>query len=222
MPADPAFRIRETLLSRKPRRYSRAVSALTFFTVLTITLRAWQNGEALLPSLVATSEGVLERGEYWRLLTAVAVHSDFLHLLSNSIFLAFFPYLLYGYFGFWVFPVLALALASLTNYLSLLTYPPRTGLLGASGLVYWMAGFWLCIYLLVDRSLSLGKRVMRAIVVALVVLLPTRFQEHVGYRIHAIAFGLGVGAAFAYFHRRRESIRAAEVVEMENIIDDPD
>ena len=218
----PTKRVRETLLSRKPRQYSRAVGALTFFTVLGISLLAWENGEALLPTLAATSEGVLEERQYWRLLTAVAVHSDLVHLLSNAIFLAFFPYLLYGYFGFWVFPVLALALASLTNYISLLTYPPGVGLLGASGLVYWMAGFWLCIYLFVDRSLGLGKRVMRAIVVALVVLFPTRFQEGVGYRIHAIGFGLGVGSAFVYFQRQRESIRAAEVVEIEDSFDRPE
>jgi rhomboid protease GluP len=215
MEGSPEYVIRETMLSQKPRAHSRAVAALTFGTVLSVTLLAWRDGGALLPALVATSNGVLDGGEYWRLLTAVAVHSDLTHFLANSIFLAFFPYLLFGYFGFWVFPVLALVSAGLANYFSLLTYPPRSGLLGASGLIYWMAGFWLCIYLLVDRSLSLGKRAMRAIVVILVVLLPERFQENVGYRIHAIGFGLGVSSAYAYFRFRRDAIRAMEVVELQ-------
>ena len=69
-------------------------------------------------------------------MTAIAVHTDMAHFVSNAILLAFFSYLLFGYFGFWVFPVLGLALAGLTNYLSLLTYPPEVSLVGASGLVY--------------------------------------------------------------------------------------
>ena len=218
----PPRRVRETLLSRKPREYSLEVAALTILTILGISLLAWQNGGALLPTLAATSEGVLEKQEYWRLVTAVAVHADLAHFFSNAIFLAFFPYLLFGYFGFWVFPVLGLVLAGLTNYLSLLTYPPEVSLVGASGLVYWMAGFWLSMYLRVERSLGLGKRVMRAVGVALVVLFPTTLQENVSYRTHAIGFGLGAVSAFVYFQRHRESIRAAEVVEVEEPFDDPE
>ena len=218
----PPYRVRETLLSRKPREYSLEVAAFTVLTILGISLLAWQNGAALLPTLAATSEGVLEEQQYWRLVTAVAVHTNIVHFFSNAIFLTFFTYLLFGYFGFWVFPVLGLALAGLTNYLALLTYPPRVSLVGASGLVYWMAGFWLSMYLLVDRSLGFGKRVMRAIVVALVVLLPARFQENVSYRTHAIGFGLGAVSAFIYFQRHRESIRAAEVVEVEEPFDYPE
>ncbi len=193
------------------------VAALSVLTILGISLLAWQNGAALLPTLAATSQGALKEQEYWRLLTAVAVHTDIVHFFSNALFLAFFPYLLFGYFGFWVFPVLGLALAGLTNYLSLLTYPPEVSLVGASGLVYWMAGFWLSMYLLVDRSLALGKRIMRAVVIALLVLFPTTLQENVGYRVHAIGFGLGVASAFVYFQRNRAFIRATEVVEMEDL-----
>ena len=222
MESFPSRRVLETLLSRKPREYSLGVGALFVLTILGISLLAWQNGAALLPTLAATSEGALEEHEYWRLMTAVAVHMDMAHFFSNAIFLALFPYLLFGYFGFWVFPVLGLALAGLTNYLSLLSYPAEVSLLGASGLVYWMAGFWLSMYLLVDRSLGLGKRVMRAVVIALLVMFPTTLQENVSYQTHAIGFGLGAVSAFVYFRRNRESIRAAEVVEVEEPFDNPE
>jgi rhomboid protease GluP len=216
-----SYRVRQTLLSRKPRPYSLEVAALTISAILSVSLLAWQNGAALLPTLAATSRGVLQEDEYWRLLTAIAVHADLVHFLSNALFLAFFPYLLYGYFGFWVFPVLGLVMTGLAHYLALLSYPPSAALVGASGLVYWMAGFWLTMYTLVDRTLSLGRRVMRVVVVILVVLLPTTFQEDVSYRTHAIGFGLGVVSAVAYFQRHRESIRGSEVVEVEEF-DDPD
>src|ERR1019366_9722001 len=124
--------VRQTLLSGKPRTWSLEVAALSIVAIQAVSLLAWRNGAALLPTLAATSEGVVEKREYWRLLTAVVVHADVMHVFSNAIFLAFFSYLLFGYFGFWVFPVLALVMAALTNYLSLLTYPPEVSLVGAS------------------------------------------------------------------------------------------
>lgn len=211
----PTYRIRETLLTRKPREGSLQVAAVSLLTILVVSLLAWRNSMVLLPALAATSDRALAGQEYWRLLTAVAVHTDILHLLSNAVFLGFFAYLLFGYFGFWVFPVLSLAMAGLTNYLSLLTYPPRVSLVGASGLVYWMAGFWLTMYLMVERSVDPGKRVIRAVCFALLVLFPSTFQQNVSYRTHAIGLGLGVVAAVAWFLGHRVSIRAAEVVELE-------
>ena len=218
----PTYRVRETLLSRKPREWSLEIAALFLSMIMGISLLAWRNGAALLPTLAATSEGVLKQGEYWRLLTAIAVHGDVMHVLSNTIFLTFFTYLLFGYFGFWVFPVMSLAMAGLTNYISLLTYPSEVSLIGASGLVYWMAGFWLSMYLLVERSVGPGKRVLRVVCLALLVLLPSTFQANVSYRTHAIGLGLGVVSALVYFQRNRESIRAAEVVELEEPFDDPE
>ncbi len=216
------YRVRETLLSRKPREWSLEITALFLSMIMGISLLAWRNEAALLPTLAATSEGVLKQGEYWRLLTAIAVHGDVMHVLSNAILLTFFTYLLFGYFGFWVFPVMSLAMAGLTNYISLLTYPSEVSLIGASGLVYWMTGFWLSMYLLVERSVGPGKRVLRVVCLALLVLLPSTFQANVSYRTHAIGLGLGVVSALVYFQCNRESIRAAEVVELEEPVDDPE
>jgi len=215
------YYVRETLLSRKPREWSLEITAVFLAMIMGISLLAWRNGADLLPTLAATSEGVLRKREYWRLLTAVAVHADPVHVLSNAILLAFFTYLLFGYFGFWVFPVMSLVMAGLTNYISLLTYPPEVSLIGASVLVYWMAGFWLSMYLLVERSVSPGKRVLRAICLALLVLLPSTFQANVSYRTHAIGLVLGIVSALVYFQCNRESIRAAEVVELEEPFDEP-
>ena len=214
--------VRETLLSRKPREWSLEITALFLSIIMGISLLAWRNGAALLPTLAATSDGVLKKREYWRLLTAVAVHRDVIHVFSNAILLTFFTYLLFGYYGFWVFPVMSLVMAGLTNYVSLLTYPSEVSLIGASGLVYWMAGFWLSMYLVVERSVSPGKRVLRVVCLALLVLLPSTFQANVSYRTHAIGLGLGVVSALVYFQRNRESIRAAEVVELEEPIDNPE
>jgi rhomboid protease GluP len=216
----PTYRVRQTLLSQKPREWSLEVAGTCLCVVLAMSLLAWRNNRELLPALAATPDGVFARGEYWRLLTALAVHGDVLHVVSNVFLLTFFAYLLFGYFGFWVFPVLSLAMGAFTNYLALLTYPANVILLGASGVVYWMAGFWLVMYLLVERSVRTGTRVLRVVCLALLVLLPTSFQLSVSYRSHAIGLGLGVLSAVVYFWRNREFLRRAEVWEIEEPADD--
>jgi len=76
MAGSSTYRVRETLLSEKPRNWSLEVAALSVAAIQAVSLLAWRNGAALLPTLAATSEGVLKEREYWRLLTAVAVHAD--------------------------------------------------------------------------------------------------------------------------------------------------
>jgi rhomboid protease GluP len=211
----PDYHVRETLLSRKPREWSLEITALFLSIIMGTSLLSWRNGEALLPTLAATPEGVFGKHEYWRLFTAVAVHANVPHVFSNAILLVFFTYLMFGYFGFWVFPVTSLVMAALTNYISLLTYPTGVSLIGASGLVYWMAGFWFSMYLLVERSVSPAKRGLRVVCLSLLVLLPSTIQANISYRTHAIGLALGVISAIVYFRRNREVIREAEVLEWE-------
>ena len=97
-PAD--YRVRETLLSRKPREWSLEVTGLFLAIIMGTSLLAWRNGAALLPTLAGTPDGIFKKREYWRLLTAVAVHADVPHVFSNAILLVFFTYLLFGYLAF--------------------------------------------------------------------------------------------------------------------------
>ena len=115
--------------------------------------------------------------------------------------------------GFWVYPLLTLALGSLVNYLSLLTYPPGVRLVGSSGLVYLMAGFWLTMYILVERRITLGRRLLHGLGVGLIVLMPSAFQATVSYRTHAFGLAIGIVSAMAYFLFWKPAIRAAEEVE---------
>lgn len=208
------IRIKSTLLSQKPREGSLWIALLSVMVLLFVSLLCWRD-PSLLNLLAASQHQVVEEQEYWRLLTTTAIHADLTHFLSNTILFAFFTFLLYGYFGFWVFPVAVLALGSLTNYLSLLTYPENTQLIGASGLVYLMAGFWLTSYVLVERSHPLKKRVLVAMGIALIVLVPSSLSPGVSYRTHAIGCGLGVIAALGYFQARKEQIRSLETFHIE-------
>jgi hypothetical protein len=80
-----------------------------------------------------------------------------------------------------------------------------------------MAGFWLVMYVLIERRLPIRKRLLRSVGVGLVVLMPAALQPFVSYRTHAIGFAVGVAGALTYFLARKEAIRSAEVVEREEL-----
>lgn len=213
LPPSPDSRetIVETLLSRRPRASSLPVAVLSGMLMLLVSLLHWRSAPGS-AGLGATLEEVVGYRQYWRLFTSMAAHHDLGHFASNAVPFLLLSYLLFGYFGFWIYPAMTLLIGSLTTYLSLMTYPPETVLLGASGLVYLMAGFWLSLYAVVERTLPLRRRLLRLCGVGLVVLVPSSFQEDVSYRTHAIGFALGVVWACAYFILRRKAIRSAEIV----------
>lgn len=214
--------VRSTLLSNKPKENSALVALIGVLTVLFVSVLCWTEGERFYGLLAAIPDRVFEEGEYWRLLTAMLVHADMKHFLSNAVLFALFSYLLYGYFGFLVFPVLTVLLGGLANYISLMTYGPGAiRLVGASGLVYVMAGFWLVIYVLIERRLTLRKRLLRSTGLGLIVLMPAALQPFVSYRTHALGFVIGVLSGVACFYVRKGAIREAEVVEYERNEEDP-
>ena len=164
----PRIVVKRSLLSRKPAENSGLVAAASAMVILFVSVLVWRDSPELFRLLAAVPERVMDQQEYWRLFSALAVHSNWMHLFSNLPFVVFFSYLLYGYFGFGVYPLGVIVLSVVTNYLSLLTYSPEVHLVGASGMTHVMAGFWLAVYILVERSLPLKKRVMRSLGVALI------------------------------------------------------
>lgn len=202
------------MLSRKPRENSLLVAIAATLALFLVAALCWRDGSNWYALLATSSKGVFERGEFWQLLTGELVHANFSHLLSNALLFTFFGYLLYAYFGFLVFPVMCFLLGGLVNYLSLLTYQPSdVRLVGASGMVYLMVGFWLTMYMLIERRLSVRRRIIHAVGVGLIVLMPTVLHREVSYRTHAIGVAVGLLSALVYFRLARRRIRSAEISE---------
>jgi membrane associated rhomboid family serine protease len=207
--------VKETHLSRSPVRGSLWVALASVLVLLVISLVYWFDLRGLAPYLPAGPERVFNHQEYWRLVTSIGAHADFRHFLSNGIVFGVLSFLLYGYFGAVVYPALTWGLGCLVTAVSLSTYPPTTRLIGASGVIYMMAGFWLASYLFIERRLNPGKRVLRAFGFGLIVLVPTVWDPSVSYRTHGIGFGVGVLFAVTYFIQKKNDLRKAERVEWE-------
>ena len=163
----------------------------------------------------ASGSKVFSQHQYWRLWTTLFAHGDGGHLISNSLLFFIFGYFLSGYFGIFVFPLLAMFIGGFTNAIILRFYAPEISLIGVSGVVYWMGGMWLVLYLLLDLQRSLTQRILRSVGVALAVFMPSAaFDPQTSYGAHLVGFILGVASGFIYYFFRRKSFEAAVVKEI--------
>ena len=199
-----------TLLSRKPKAGAVRAVAWTLGLAAAFSAIYWWGPPEWARALPASGETVFGRAEVWRLFTSMAAHADALHLLSNSVLLTLLVYFAYGAFGSSLYPVGALPAGALALAVTLEGYPPNIRVVGASGMVYLLAGACLTLYVLVERRLSVVKRLVRVVGFSLLVLVPTSVRPEVSYRAHAIGFFFGVCLGLVWFLSRREAIRAAE------------
>ena len=203
------MRIRKTLLSQAPKTKSNHWPTLILLAFMILSSVYWREGR--FSELVSASrEQIFAQHEFWRLLTTLGVHEDLIHFGSNAFLFFVFGCLLNGYFGAFVFPMLSLLFGALINAVVLYLYPAHSVIIGASGMVYWMAGFWITLYGFVERSHSVPIRFLRMIGVALILLVPQEFQMHVSYLAHAVGFVLGIIGGIVYFGVKREEIRKAD------------
>ncbi len=193
-------------LTKFPRlKYIRpAVILFMLFYTASVIHSGYPVGE----KLWASGEAVYNNGEYWRIITSVFTHGDIYHLLSNALIFIIFGWILRAYFGFFVFPVLSLAIGAACTLLTIAVYEPETRLIGASGMNYGMAALWLVLYLRFDIDNRLARKILRAFGFTLAVLFPSTYNPQVSYLAHAIGFGLGLAAGIALlpFVKAREPV----------------
>ena len=211
--------VRRTWLNKRPNSSAYIVAMSTFLFIMALCFGQWNNFRDLAELWPATQEQVFQKHEYWRLWTTLFVHADLGHLAANSLLFFIFGYFLYGYFGGFVFPFLALLMGGVTNAVSLLTYWPTTRLVGASGIVSWMGGFWLALYFALNTKLTPMQRFLRCGGVGLILFAPSEaFDPKISHRTHAIGFVIGVICGAIYYQYRKKEFKRAE--RKETIVED--
>ena len=215
MEQDSQPQIVETYLSRAPAKNSASISMLVVGVVFLFSLVYWGNSFGLKDELILDRNLVFQSHEYWRLFTGMLVHADMNHFLSNALPLFLFGYLLYGYFGPRIYPISIFILGAAVNWISIFSYPSGSRLLGASGVVYLTAGFWLTLFVSAERRFSMTRRLIRSVGFAFVMLVSSTFDPSVSYRTHAIGFVTGILFGAVYYFASRDRIRAAEVIGLE-------
>lgn len=207
------FKLTKTLLSKKFSQKSLIVG-LMGLALMSLFFGADQK------SFSANGNLIFEHKEYWRAFTTTLLHADLNHLAHNAFFFTGLAMLLHNYFGFWVFPVLSVLAGGLINIATLYFYPPEVTLVGVSGVLYFMASFWLTLYILIEKRQSLFVRFVHAAAVSLIFLFPEAFDPQTSYLCHAFGFLFGVPLALIYYALNRKKFLAAEV--WQEIKKDPD
>ncbi len=206
--------IRETWLTRKLDGWAVSASALSTMALILGATLYWNGTLGLDTWMAANHVQLFASHQWWRAWTTLFVHGDPRHLLSNAFMFFIVGIFLSGYFGVFVFPLLAVAVGGLLNILVLGGMPPETQLIGMSGVVFWMGGFWLTLYLLIDRRRTLTQRIVRAGGATLGLYVPAEaFDPSISYLSHLWGFIFGVAFALIYFFYNREKFNAAEVRE---------
>lgn len=206
--------IRRTWLSQKPSANALIITLVTCFLMVLISQLSFENLWGLRDLLKASPESVFQSKQWGRLWTTLFVHGDFKHLLSNSFLFFILGYFLAGYFGLFIFPLTAIFFGGITNAIVLSYMPENHSLIGMSGVVFWMGGAWLVLYLLLDRRRSFSNRMLRAFGVSLALFFPAEaFDPQVSYKAHFIGFMLGMTWGAFYFWLKKNQFRQAEVSE---------
>lgn len=161
--------------------------------------------------LAASPRKVFEAKEYWRLFTSSIIHADLSHFLSNSFMLSIMGYFVSYHYGPVILPGIAFLSGILINLIVIWGYPPEVSLVGASGVVYWLWGFWLVLYFGIQRHETIIRRIMKVSIVGMFILIPSEFSPQVSYYAHGVGFVLGMLFGLIYFLINRKKFFASEV-----------
>lgn len=160
--------------------------------------------------LLAKGESVFIYGELYRLFTTQFIHGDLNHLLSNSVMLFILSYYVINFYGIKLFYSYTLLYGALINGITLMNMELQTGLLGASGVVYFLWGFWLSLYFFIDKRVNLNRRMMKIVAISLMMLIPSSFDPQVSYMAHFVGLMVGIFAGVIHFLMNKENIRSFE------------
>ncbi len=109
-----------------------------------------------------------------------------------------------------MFPILSFAMAPVIQLITLAFYHNQTTLIGISGVVYWLTGTWIALFIGTERRLSVGRRLIASLGFFLAMMIPTHFEPNVSYLAHAVGFVLGLVSGGLIFTSKYKSIRQAD------------
>lgn len=188
-------------LERNPRLAQMGPVLCFWGLAWVVSMMGWLHRGPFATVSGATVERIQNEGEWWRLVSALFMHADAGHLLSNTPLLLVFGWYLRDYFGLLAFPLVPVAVGVLSNIVTLWTYDPGTELMGASGMLYGMIALWLVLYVHFETQYSRSVRIFRAIGTSLLLLAPTTYRADISYTAHLTGFLLGLVAGLALRYR---------------------
>ncbi len=140
---------------------------------------------------------LIHYGQWWRLVTALTLHADWLHLMSNLTIGGFFVLLLCQELGSGLAWFLLLSAGALGNWANAQLQLPTHSSIGASTAVFAAVGILAASNLVRHRLNSKGQwKLIAAAALALLALLGTEGKNtDLGAHLFGFIFGVGLGVA---------------------------
>lgn len=192
-------KFRRNYLTTRKFNYGKTMAFLFIGFCVVLSQFYWDKSFALSKLLSASQVLVFDKGEYWRLFTTSFIHGDLEHLLSNTLMLFILVYFVTSFYGALVSIVLSSLMGILINFITISQYGQDTTLVGASGLVYFLWGFWLVLYVCIEKQMSLIRRLVRVFGIFFILLIPTTYSPTTSYMAHYVGLVLGVLNGFLYY-----------------------
>ncbi len=187
---------------------------LAAFFILTLCLVAslfyWDTSNSISGLLSANKELTFNSGEYWRLFTTSFIHGDIEHLMSNSLMLFILTYFVTAFYGSYISLGIGFLMGIVINSIVILQYGENTTLVGASGVIYYLWGFWLVLYVCITKHMSVISRLIRVFGIFLILLVPTTYSPSTSYLAHYVGFLLGTFVGMIYYLFKRKHIASFE------------
>ena len=148
---------RRPIRIRPPRSATTTLLAVNVAVYVLSVLLTLGGGRAeVLVRLGAMVPALVAEGQYWRLVTAIFLHFNLVHLLLNILGLAIFGNLVESVFGSARMLAIYLATGFVASAVSFAFGSPATIAVGASGAIFGLLGTWLA-FNLRRRQLSLAR-----------------------------------------------------------------
>jgi rhomboid protease GluP len=197
-------KLRYTYLSF-PRFKNGALWALGLVTLCIIMSFLYWSHYDFAKEMNAHTKAIFLDKDYFKLITSVFIHGDLGHLLSNSLMLFILSYFVTSFYGYPVLILITLIIGPLINLCVLTLKSTSLSIVGISGVIYTLWGFWLIQYLLIDLRTSLVRRLVNIIGIFLILLIPTSYNPQTSYLAHYIGFVFGVLYSSLYYkiHKQR-------------------
>jgi len=169
------------------------LAAFHNITLLDISLPIRQHIDWL--ALGSADAAKIRAGEWWRLVTALTLHADWLHLLSNLAIGGIFTIHLCRELGSGLAWSLLLGSGILGNLVNALVHPPTHSSVGASTVVFGAVGILAALTLVRHRhQMQRRWQLPVAAALALLALLGTQGERtDLGAHLFGLLFGTGLG-----------------------------
>lgn len=200
----------QNYLSIQRFKHGEFLSIFILLLSLLLSVLYWNSHLEISQILAANYKYIYNEHEIWRLFSSSFIHGDLKHYLSNSLMFFFLSYFVSTYYGLKIYLLLAIFGGAIINAFTLYFYGGEIYLVGASGIIFLLWGFWMMLYLFIQKQFSVVQRMIRIFGVFIILLIPNEYDPNTSYLAHYFGYFLGGVFGIGFYFLNKIEIHSFE------------